>query len=165
MTDTAKASFTIRDPFQPIPTLLAPSIVQEHLATANTYIERDIWLVSPFHSVELFNYCQSLPVQFRSNKNIFRAYFEASHFPLSLYRGENEDFGNFFEQCWDLGVYTPFISQLLEQSSLHELGIVDVAKIRRILQTKAVDELFALYVWLVLELNMRLVSNVKGRVL
>lgn len=159
VTSTAKSLFSIRDPFEPIPTLLTPGVVSENLAHANIYIERGMWPVSPFHNVELFNYCQGLPVQFRSDKNIFRAYFEASHFPPMLYRGENEDFGNFFEACWNLGVYAPLVNQFIEHSSLHELGLVDVTKIQRALQAKTVDELFAIYVWLVLELNTKLVSN------
>jgi hypothetical protein len=159
MKTQAKALFSARDPFAPVPTLLSPSLVSEHVAASNIYIERDIWPVSPFHNVKLFNYCQALPVQFRSEKNIYKAYFEASNFPLIIYRAGNENFGPFFDNCWHLGFYDALAQQLLQHSVLQKLGLIDPEKLQDVLRTKAVDHLFHAYVWLVLELNLQLVSN------
>lgn len=148
------------DPFAPIPTILPSSIVSENVASSNIYIERDIWPVSPFYNVELFNFCQALPVQFRSEKNIYKAYFEASGFPLIIYRAENESFGPFFDNCWHMGFYDTLAKQLLQQSVLQRLGLIDPVKLQDVLRTKTVDQLFHAYVWLVLELNTQLVNNV-----
>lgn len=143
-----------------VPTLLAPTIVHEHIAHANIYIERDMWPVSPFNDLILFNYLQALPIQFRANKNIFRAYFEASHYPEITYRGANEDFGDFFTACLLSDTYHELIRHYTGHSHLERFGLVDAAKLYETYQTMRgggcdTDSLFQIYVWLTIELDIR----------
>jgi hypothetical protein len=144
-----------------IPTLLSNSIAQETPIIAQRYIERDIWPVSPFHDVRLFNFCQGLPIQYRANKNVYRAYFEASAFPEQLYRGLNEDFGNFFNACFLSGRYNTIINRL---AVTQKLAYVDVNKLTLLyadaLQGKIdTSILFDVYTWMVAELNLQAISH------
>lgn len=146
------------------PTLLSSSLVYENLAQANTYINRDIWPVSPFYDVPLFNFCQALPVHFRANKNIFRAYFEASGFPEILYKGHNEYFSTFFDMCLLAGTYDALVQRLAQRSVTAKLGYVDIDKLVGLFfsirqGTTSSEALFSIYTWMRIELNLQFISK------
>jgi hypothetical protein len=162
-TDKVQVDPSATDPARHTPTLLSETSVQENIAHANIYIAHDLWPVTPFNNVELFNFCQALPLQFRESKNIFRAYFQASHFPRSLYAMGNEDFSPFFEASMLGDYYTTLIGHLLEEAVSEKLGFVTTSTIRdRYTQLRqryvdaAEDDLFDIYQWVCLELNLRL---------
>lgn len=166
---TARKLFSdYRPPAFSTPANLLPSgIFYENLVRTNMYLARGIWPVSPYYDIPLFNYLQGLPVQFRANKNIVRAYFEAKNFPLGVYRGPNEDFGDFFNDCWFSGQYEPFITELTEDSMTAAMGLVEIEIIRTILDdvrhgNRAVaDQLYHLMNWMCLELNLRAANEHK----
>jgi hypothetical protein len=149
------------DPYASIPTLLPKTIALENFAQANNYINHGIWPVSPFYDLPLFNYCQALPVQFRANKNIFRAFFEANRFPDLLYLGDNEDFGYFFYSCVHSGVYDRLISHLAANAVTHKLGYAAVEVMKELyasLRNAGAQDrlLFNIYSWIEVELNLQM---------
>lgn len=145
----------------PETSLLAGSTMVEHLARSNIYIERDIWPVSPFHSVELFNFCQALPIQYRTNRNILRGYYQAYSFPELLYFGE-ENFDSYFDSCLRsplaAGVFQRYASRPLSD----ELNLIHTAVLRDLYGAafRADDDpeehLFSTYNWLAVERNLRI---------
>jgi hypothetical protein len=146
------------------PTLLSNSVVLENLVQANQYIDCGIWPVSPFNDIQLFNYCQALPIQFRANKNIFRAYFEAHNFPEILYKEDNEDYEYFFNTCMQSGVYDNLFKHLIGQSITGKLGYIDPVKLNSLYETirkdsMDVDDAFPVYNWMETEINLRATPN------
>jgi len=89
--------------------LLAESVIMAHTSRNNTYIEKDIWPISPFASPELFVYTSNLPAAFRIDKMILRSYHESQDYPKSIYAPEiNENFGRYFQKF----IHTDFKQRL-----------------------------------------------------
>lgn len=167
LTTLCKTPLEAKEPFAPPATLLSAAVGYENIAQANSYINRGIWPVSPFYDVHLFNFCQALPVQFRANKNIYRAYFEANGFPESLYRGPNEDFGSFIQMCFLSGKYDKLIEQLAGQSVTGKLGYVDPEKLMAAFlearwDTGNIRVFSSIYTWAEVELNLLSTTNWTG---
>lgn len=128
----------------------------------NVYIERDIWPVSPLANVELFNYCQGLPYQFRKNKAIVRRYYRAKNYPAAWYDGTlpNEDFAGFFDKALLSADYQSLVAHLTQNSFLHTAGYVntlDIAALYNNAQRGGIladGTLFAIYLWIALEMNL-----------
>jgi len=101
-----------------------------------------------------------LPIQFRANKNIVRAYYEACHFPECLYRGEGDSFEPVFNRALLSDQYSRLIHSVARQSYLAQLGYIDP---EALLQTYADmhpdacdgHTLFQIYMWLCAELNIQ----------
>lgn len=158
LTSECKRLADLDESSTPPSTLLPSTITLGNLAGSNIYIERGIWPISPFHDVQFFNFCQALPVQFRANKNIYRAYFEAHQFPESLYRGPNESFEQFFRDSLLSDHYARVIKHFAQHSLLDKLGFVDSELLwneynglRKGIHS---NTLFLIYKWLVLEINL-----------
>ncbi len=147
----------------PMRNLLSVNVVAANIGHSNSYIERDIWPVSPFYDLRLFNFCQALPIQFRHQKRMLRIYAASHHYPHDLYEGPGESFNNFFNAC----MLSPHFAQLIEtlsQGSLTEgLGFIDSKRLRRryelIRRQLDTGSLFAYYCWLCCELNLRLAAR------
>lgn len=127
----------------------------------NEYIRRDIWPVSPFSSEQFYQWAQGLPIQFRSNKNILRAYHQAHNFVPEVYNAaQNEHFSRFFDDCFAHNVYDDIFSKLVEKSQTIQAGYVDkAALIETYTHNKAHQNphrngnLFAIYLWMKAELD------------
>lgn len=160
---TAKAAHPLME-LSSARTLLPPNTIVGNISHNNTYIERDIWPVSPFYDVPLFYFCQGLPVQFRANKNIFRAYYQARDFPASLYRGTNENFENFTNASWLSAKYAGLIVEIARSPYLEQLGYIDTEIIldgyKNMQQTiPNCKALFQIYTWIQAELSIRTAVN------
>jgi len=126
-------------------------------------IDHDIWPVSPFADLNLYAFCQGLPIQFRTNKNIFRAYFQAKGWPKSIYQPRvNEDTGDFFNSAMTSGFYDHLIEYFSESGYAVQKGWLAPTVLRQSLATyKNSDtsgdvpskDLFTMYLWLVLEIQ------------
>ena len=157
---------------QPVSTLLSPSVVEENVAHANLYIERDIWPVSPFYDVALFNFMQALPLQFRANKNIYRAYFQSAHFPEVLYHGPNEDFSHFFATALLSARCQSLVAHFAANSALHRAGFIDSQKLQQTYlllvamgpqsTQLSLNTLYSVYLWLAAEINLHAYENPRG---
>lgn len=92
------------------------------------YIKHGIWPVSPFLRPYLYTFTQSLDIVFRSNKNILRAYLQASSFPEKIFNPiRNEHFGRFFEDAI-LHNMQMYQHKIMRGSKLAEMGIIDTKK-------------------------------------
>lgn len=141
--------------------ILAFSHPLEQLASANIYIEHDIWPVSPFHDQVLYNFCQSLSFGLRTNKNILRAYFAANHFPAIIYQGPNESFEQFFNQSMLQPLYSQLIEACAERSVTDQLGLIDSILLRRTYadiyaNSQNPEPLMAIHNWLYTEIELQL---------
>lgn len=126
----------------------------------NYYIQHGIWPVSPFVSPSLLQWTRTLPIQYRSNKNILRAYHQAHGFVPEIYNAsQNEDFSRFFRECFRVGSYDPLVAKLIPNSVAIREGYVDSDKL---LETYSRlksdpdlygDDAFALYIWMIGEIN------------
>lgn len=129
----------------------------------NLFIREGIWPVSPFSSPELYQYIQGLPVHFRANKNILRAFHKAKGFTELIYNAkENEYFDVFFGECFARGTYDHLLETLLPMARTVDMGYVDVAKIKEAYcrtkhnPTVKTDLQFRLYCFLSLEISLHL---------
>lgn len=109
------------------PPLLLPvdSTVLANWSRNNLYIEQGIWPVAPLADVQLRSYTQALPRQFRDNKNILRAYYEAHDFPTAIYQAEaNEHFGELFEWAMQHKL-SGLAHQLMPGGWLERMNLID----------------------------------------
>ncbi len=114
----------IYDKQKPVP-LLSPSVTGLGLSTNNLYIDRDIWPVLPLADVDLYFYCQSLPMRYRYKRNVLRAYLHAKKFPDSIHSPvKNENFGSFFNESVPAGLTAVFMN-LMRNSVTADMGLVD----------------------------------------
>jgi len=139
--------------------LLSPTTVTAPLGAANVYIDRNIWPVSPLADPRLYLYCQSLPIRYRTKKNIIRAYLYAREYPKSIYEpGTNEHFGFFFAESAGRYLQEPF-KKLMNNSVLARMRLIDTEAAmeawHRANQTKDPDTLFALYSLFSIEANLQ----------
>lgn len=147
------------------PTLLSPNTVIENSSLANNYIRHDIWPVSPFQNLGLFNFCQALPIQYRANKNILRAYYQAAQFPSLLYTGSNEDYYAYFKNILSNGVVASRVANLSKGAYTEAVGLVDTSKIRKLYDQVSrqgedpENKLYYIYDWINIEQNLRLSSR------
>lgn len=111
--------------------LISPSVMSAHESSNNIYIEHGIWPVAPLGDPRLYRYFQSLPVRFRANRNLIRAYLQARHAPESIYDAKfNESFRRFTVKAMP---YTLAAAEkLLARSVLQHNGVVDVAGLVRL---------------------------------
>lgn len=146
----------------PLP-LLGVSLHGAQLARNNIYISRDIWPVSPFANAELYQFCQGLPVRFRANKNILRAFYEAHSFPKTIYQpSQNEHFGEFFADSFSTDRYGDLIQKLSQDSITKRLGLIDTARLLEVYKEYRAGTvvegrkwLLYIYTWLCAELNLQ----------
>lgn len=143
---------------RPLPLLPLSSLTP---AGNNIYIERDIWPVSPFRQPALFDFCQGLGPQFRSNKNILRMYHHAHGFPEEIYNAKtNEDFGKFFTDTMMNETMARALRHMAAASITRKMGYVATD---RLLRTHASfpnasqpsDWLFLIYRWLIVETHLQ----------
>ena len=146
-----------------IPTLLSYEVALMNVVHANTYIERGIWPVSPFFDPVLYDFCQALPIQHRTNKNFMRAYYQAAHFPSEIYLGASEDFESFAITCLTSDMYADIVNYFTENAVTERLGYVDARKIRESLAAQRLrpvpGELMDIVTWLCIEANVRLITD------
>ncbi|HSX29088.1 MAG TPA: asparagine synthase-related protein [Candidatus Saccharimonadales bacterium] len=151
----------------PEQSLLAGSTMVESLSRANIYIERGIWPVSPFHSVILFNFCQALAIQYRTNRNILRGYYQACGYPELLCLGE-EDFSSYFDVCLRSPIAASMVrhygTRPLSQALrlIHPTILLDLYGTVCRTSTDPEEHLFAIYNWLAVERNLR-VAHTQAR--
>jgi asparagine synthetase B (glutamine-hydrolysing) len=145
---------------RPIP-LQSMTVAASSIVGNNLYIERDIWPVNPLSDPELYIYCQSLPIEYRANREIMRAYLEARKFPASIYTWENEDFADFFDRS--VTKLEPHFYAALNSSVLAKTGWLDpqAAKQtwRSIIESGVTDTdaiLFWLFCIMSVEINLQL---------
>jgi hypothetical protein len=111
------------------PTLLAHSAYYAGQSRNNVYIDHDIWPVAPLSDPALYRYTQSLGIEFRSNKNILRAYQEALRAPTSIYYPrQNEHFGRFFDDAVKAN-YESVLVELGRNSYLEAMGYLEWEKV------------------------------------
>lgn len=128
----------------------------------NTYLDRGIWPVTPFSDPRLYRYSQGLPVRYRANKNILRAYHHALKSPESIYKtGHNEHFGDFFTHTV-VQKLEGTLKQFLEQSVLKREGFLDKQELLGELRAVKDDvhpnskrAVFEIYKVLVTEINLQ----------
>lgn len=151
---------TPKDAPYPMP-LLAISTIGAGFSRNNVYINRDIWPVSPFAQPNLYEFCQGLPVHFRANKNILRAFYQANNYPSVIYNPtQNEHFGLFFDNSLKLIKYKNAIDYYVKNSKVAEMGYIDTDKVLEtyVLSKKGNSDydrwLFNIFTWLTLELNL-----------
>ncbi len=138
------------------------SVTYSSLAN-NALIDYDIWPVSPFVDYELYEYCQGLPIQYRANKNILRAYHHAHGFSPKIYdTKQNEDFNYFATLSYKSAGFRNLFEEYFKDAITVQLGYVDPVKLRD--SFDAVQKLegdggnragFEIYLWLVAEINAR----------
>jgi hypothetical protein len=151
--------------------MLSSNTVSEYVTRTNTYLQYDIWPVSPFNDVSLAAYVRALPVQFRDNKNILRAYYQAAQFPESVYREENEDFHTYFTAIMCRQDMAERIRTAGKQALTEQLGIADLTVLHHMyaqLQQAGPDpnaQLFLIYHWLNTECNIKLAKHKRQLVL
>jgi asparagine synthase (glutamine-hydrolysing) len=143
--------------------LLGMSLHGAQLARNASYIAHDIWPVSPFANSQLYEFCQGLPVIFRSNKNILRAYYDAHSFPAEISNpAVNENFGRFFDDCLSSGIYDHIVATYAAQSVAEQWGYIDAKVLLQQWQQKGDPRtdpatkqlLFSVFTWLSLEMNI-----------
>ncbi len=77
----------------------------------NFFIRHDIWPVTPFANKELYYFCQGLPIHFRANKNVFRAYYQAKGWPPCIYNPRADEHpGNILDDIYLSGYYSELIN-------------------------------------------------------
>ncbi|MBC7459286.1 hypothetical protein H7200_01060 [Candidatus Saccharibacteria bacterium] len=164
-TDTFQKKWTSATPAEmpyAVP-LLGMSLHGAQLARNAIYIAHDIWPVSPFADSKLYEFCQGLPVIFRSNKNILRAYYDAHSFPAEISNpAVNENFGRFFDDCLSSGIYDHIVAMYAGQSVVEQWGYIDAKALLNRWQQKGdllTDPLtkrllFSVFTWLSLEMNI-----------
>jgi len=127
-TKNARNLFKNLKHFSPInrrSSLLADSAYFAGQSRNKIYIDRGIWPVAPLADPRLYEYCQGLPLSYKSNKNILRAYHEARGFPKTIYHPvHNEHFGRFFEDSIRIN-YDGVLTTLEKQSVLKKRGLLD----------------------------------------
>src|SRR5262249_40521002 len=105
------------------------SMLASQMEANNLYIEAGIWLVSPFADPSLYAYCQGLPPQFRSNKNVLRIYHAACRFPGIVFSASKErDFEQVSNSPLLDGHYDGFIQALSDFSYINRLGYANQEK-------------------------------------
>lgn len=108
-------------------TLIANSALYAGQSRNKIYIDHNIWPVAPLSDPLLYQFTQGLGITYRANKNILRAYHEASGSPSSIYHPvQNEHFGRFFEDSIKQAFPT-ILPKLGQHSALEDLGLVDWA--------------------------------------
>ena len=129
----------------------------------NLYIRRDIWPVSPFFDADLYRFCQGMPAAFRANKNILRAFHQASGFEKAIYdTTENEYFDSFLDQSFRSGVYDQVMRLLVSRSVTVSKGYVDVEKLwRTYKELPSKNAAFEIYLFLTLEINLQFTPGLR----
>lgn len=147
--------------YKPVP-LLSQSVVTSHLSGSNAYIERGIWPILPLANPRLYLYCQSLPIRYRSRKNLMRVHLRALGLPQSIYAPEHtEHFGEFFHQTVKPKLYKHF-SEVMRNSMLAQAGLIDAEAACRAWETMPTrdfsnpgDKLFDLYRLMCIETTLQ----------
>lgn len=109
---------------QTIPLTSVPHI-RTTISTNNIYLDRGIWPVAPLADPRLYLYFQSLPIRYRYNKNILRAFHRARNFPPTLSdKSTNDDFENFFLLSVSK-IMRPLLAEIMPTSVLAANGLLD----------------------------------------
>jgi hypothetical protein len=127
----------------------------------NIYIDYNIWPISPFKNPDLYRFCQGLPAYMRANKNILRAYHQASGFAPEIYvpmKGENMRplFETFYlsERFWER------VQDILPHSITIAANYIDAGKLTATIRQASHDPSylawsFAVREWLCTELSLQ----------
>lgn len=166
LTPTFKALYSEHQLGYPAPKH-RPASVDYVMLHNNEYIRYDIWPVSPFSSTQFYTWAQGLPIQFRSNKNILRAYHQAHNFVPEIYNAtQNEHFSRFFDDCFAHGVYDELFYRLAKTSKTVQVEYVDQQVLvdtynfnKQHENPHRNDNLFAIYLWMRTELDAQYFSN------
>lgn len=136
--------------------LLAYSVAQQNIGAYGVYINRGLWPVAPLADPRLFIYCQSLPIRYRTQKNILKTYLHARKFPPLLYDGvAQENFSTFFNMAVSKGLRGP-MQTFFASSVLARSGLIDKNVIARMLQAPANDSAWIeLYSLFTIEVNLQ----------
>jgi hypothetical protein len=143
----------------PIP-LVARSVAAAGLSSSNCYIDYNIWPILPLADPNLYLYCQGLPMRYRNERNILRAYLHARGYPESIYQPRyNENFHSFFMAATPAGLSAVF-ERYMTTSVLAEMGLIDPELALRswpaAIQEGATRKLYLLYCLLKIEINLQL---------
>jgi asparagine synthetase B (glutamine-hydrolysing) len=130
--------------------------IQQKVNCNNVYLSYGIWPVAPFTDPRLISYCQSLKPRFRDNKNVYRIYCRAWHYPESIYHSTvNEDFRPFFDSC-GTRYFLEFTQKWLEHSVLAAAGMINKEAVRvYVNQSHTNKEYFDIYRLIVAESNFQ----------
>ncbi|HSW74724.1 MAG TPA: asparagine synthase-related protein [Candidatus Saccharimonadales bacterium] len=101
--------------------------VHRALPLRNVFIEHGIWPISPFINKELYYFCQGLPIRYRANKNIFRAYSQAKRLPACIYNPRADEHpGNFLDELYLSGYYNELIDYFCTHGMVvNHFGYID----------------------------------------
>lgn len=116
---------TAVDDYRPV-TLQSYSVVKCGFYIPDVHFTYDIWPVSPLADPKLYAYCQRLPLNFRRNKKILRAYMKAYGYPSSVHApAVNEDFEPFLDGAIRQQLL-PWIRNFFRRGSvLADSGLID----------------------------------------
>jgi hypothetical protein len=136
----------------------------------NVYIEQGVWPVSPLVDISLYTVVQGLPVQYRSNKNILRAYHHANRYIADIYNPvRNETFTPFFTECFTSGVYDDLIHHLAGNSYGARQNLVDLPLLLQTYQRtqhqrypELDSDCFRIYLWVLAEINAQSIGATSG---
>jgi hypothetical protein len=120
-------SMAYQQPEQTLPPV-SPSMTTQGFRGNSLYIKHDIWPAHPLGDPLLYAYCQSLPLRYRVNKHLLKMYLEARRTPHSIYRGDNENFRNFYHTSAVRNT-RPVLEMFLPASLLAAAGLIDVGVI------------------------------------
>jgi asparagine synthetase B (glutamine-hydrolysing) len=129
----------------------------------NLYINHGVWPVSPFLSSALYQIVKRLPIHFRANKNILRAYHQAHGFIPEIYNPvRNENFSSYFRDCFCAGGYDAPIRQLVQNAVSVRRGYVDpnvlIEAYERVKTEYSEPDAFDLYMWMTTEISLQSLS-------
>jgi hypothetical protein len=129
----------------------------------NLYINHGMWPVSPFLSPVLYEIVKQLPIHFRANKNILRAYHQAHGFIPEIYNPvQNENFSPYFKDCFCAGGYDAPIRQLVQNAVSVRRGYVDpdalIEAYERVKTEYSEPDAFDLYMWMTTEISLQSLS-------
>lgn len=136
--------------------LLPYSVAQQNISGYDTFLQHDLWPVAPLADPRVFVYCQSLPIRYRTQKNILRTYLYARKYPEVIYDGNRkEHFGTFFDIAVAQGL-AGAMHRFFASSVLVRDGIIDAVALKRLLASPPGDSVWlSLYALLTVEINLQ----------
>ncbi len=148
------------EPLLPLPAL-SFSYLNTCVSRNNIYINQDIWPISPFANLKLYQYSQSLPNIYKANKNILRVYYEHKGWPKEIYQPQvNENFAEFFDITTTGAGFENIMIKYLSHSTLQKMDYIDIDQLfKYYLNLKNSRDLtkkwlFNIYSLLALEINI-----------
>lgn len=140
-------------------------LTNSNIARNNIYIDNGIWPVSPFYNLELINYCQNLPEESKSEKNILRTYFQSKRWPEEISNPLiDENINDFFERSISSNYFEKIIYKYLNNSVVAKLGYVNIDLLLKYYlnlknsQTLSKQWLYNIFILITIEINL---ANIK----